>query len=288
MKQFSFNSMGTVFEVVISDNISDKVFDELCASAVLMSKEFDQKHSRFIQTSFVSQISKKTGRIQVDKDFMKMLKMYVDLYELSEKKLNPLIGFSLSDLGYDAEYSFIEKEHVRPTPDLIETVTMMDESTIMIKEPVLFDFGALGKGYFVDKVVHFLQGKGMKDFLVNGSGDIFCQGKQAKIGLEDPGDEKKVIGVVEISNKAIACSGPNKRRWGFHNHIINPISLYHPQDIASIWVKAESTALADALATCLFFVDPKNIVKKIKFDYLILDTNYKVSYSPNFKAELFS
>lgn len=287
-KRFSWQKMGTSFEVVLFDTVTDAAFEEVCKAVVLMSDDFDKKYSRFIKTSLVSEISKKTGNIQVDEDFMGMLKLYLDLYELSNKKLNPLVGFSLSDLGYDATYSFIQKETIRPTPDLKETVQIIGPTEVLVKEPVLFDFGALGKGYFVDRVTHFLRTKGMKHFLVNGSGDIFCQGSNMQIGLEDPQDEKKAIGRVILSNEAIACSGPNKRKWGSRHHIIDPLSLSSSSDIISIWVKAESAAVADALATCLFLADPKNFKKNIKFEYLMLDKDYKADYSPGFNAELFS
>jgi thiamine biosynthesis lipoprotein len=218
-----------------------------------------------------------------------MLKIYFELYLPSRKKLNPLIGFTISDLGYDAEYSLTQKENIRKTPDLLETIILSGENKIETLEPVLFDFGALGKGYAVDKISELFKARGVDKFLVNGSGDIYYKGTdKIRVGLEDPNDSKKVIATTEMSEGAMCASGINKRKWRNFHHVIDPeTSSSSESNIVSSWVIAQNTALADALASCLFFVKPEDL-SSFKFEYCILNENRQAKCSPNFGAEFFS
>lgn len=285
---FEYESMGTHWEVSIWDKVEKDRFLKIQKDIVLMSDVFDHTYSRFISASFVSQISTSTGIIKVPDDFIEMLKIYERFFKLSQKKINPLIGATLSDLGYDAEYSLKKKKIIHPTPNLLDTVIIKDQNHIEIKQLVIFDFGALGKGYFVDKVFEYLVEKGFKHILVNGSGDIHYQGeKPITVGLEHPLDTTKVIGTIQFQHGAMCSSGTNRRAWEGYHHIIDPQTLSSPNEILATWVLADSAALADGLATALFFVTPEEFFSHYKFEYLLLNKHMKVKRSPGFKAVLF-
>lgn len=279
--------MGTKWNISIWDALEDAFFIELEKEVVKMSHAFDQTYSRFIRTSLVWKIAEKAGTYEVPEDFLNMLRLYFDLYESSGKKLNPIIGFTISDLGYDDTYSLKQKEIVRPTPDLLKTV-QIDGAKVTIAEPVLFDFGALGKGYFVDKISKYLKGKGIKRFLVNGSGDIYYSGIESiSVGLEHPGDKSLVIGSIDMTAGAMCASGISRRRWGEHHHVIDPLkSLSAGEDIVATWVIAKNAALADALATCLFFVPPDALFA-YTFEYVIMNKENKVKKSAGWKGKFF-
>ncbi len=157
---------------------------------------------------------------------------------------------------------------------------------------MLFDLGALGKGYFVDVIEQRLTSAGLKRFLVNGSGDISYKGTGAiSVGLEHPGDPTKVIGVIEMTgakNSSCMCSsGINRRKWGKYNHVIDPHTSSSPDEIIATWVIAPTTAIADALASCLFFVAPENFASKYQFEYCIMNKENKIKKSPGFEATFY-
>jgi FAD:protein FMN transferase len=311
VKKVCYESMGTSWEISIWDEVSDEEMDIFKKEIFDMSDNFDKTYSRFIRSSLVWKIAESAGVYEVPKDFVNMLKMYMDLYELSEKKLNPLIGFTISDLGYDDVYSLKEKADIRPTPDLFETVEILEgleghlsSSSFKIKttQPVLFDFGALGKGYFVDKISEYLKNKSLKRFLVNGSGDIYYSGGTGAgvgakekipitVGLEHPSDQTKVIGTTEIKEGSMCASGINRRKWGEYHHVIDPLtsrSTPTKRGIVAVWVIAHSATLADALASCLFFVQPERLLEKgIVFDYVIMNADNLIKKSEGWKGELF-
>lgn len=287
MKPFAFRyeSMGTHWEVSIWDELSPERGKTLRDTIVSWSRDFDNTYSRFIATSFVSHLSTQTGMVQVPPDFIPILRMYLSMFHLSGKKVTPLVGTTLSDMGYDKEYSLHEKQVIHPVPDLENVVEICDDSHIKIKEPVLFDFGALGKGYFVDKIARLLSEKNIKRFLVNGSGDIAYRGNGIPIntGLEHPKDPKKVIGTLEITHGSVCSSGSNRRSWGNHHHIIDPQSLQSTTEILSTWVWASSATIADALATALFLTPPEQYRDHFDFEYLILNKEMRVKRSQGFK-----
>lgn len=286
----AYQSMGTGWRMTIWDPLSEKNFDELMEEILKQSEKFDGTYSRFKKESLVWSLSRQTGIITVPQDLVNMLRIYEELSPLCDNVLNPLVGFALSDLGYDAEYSMQTKATIRAIPELRKALTIVDDTTIELHEPVLIDLGAVGKGYFVDVIASMLRERGFKRFLVDGSGDISYAGNDQPIraGLEDPDDATKAIGVVTMTSGVMCASGSNKRRWGNYHHIINPATLRSADEVRATWVIADSAAMADGLATCLFLADPEPIRREISFEYCIMNRENKVKTSPGFAAEIFT
>lgn len=288
-QKFSYQSMGTTWSIAIWDPIAESALQEIQSTIVRQSKDFDHTYSRFIQSSFIWSLAQKTGRIEVPADLVRMLRLYERFNRLSRGKCNPLIGYAMSDLGYDAEYSLKTKERVRPVPNFSSALRIIDDTHIELTESVLIDLGALGKGYFVERISAYLNQQGIRRYLVDGSGDMTYKGngEALRVGLEHPGDPSKVIGVVELLDGSMCGSGSNRRRWGDYHHTIDPDFLSSPGDIIATWVIAESAAIADGLATCLFLCEPEAFERELAFDYCLLNTDYNVKRSAGFTAELF-
>jgi thiamine biosynthesis lipoprotein ApbE len=116
----------------------------------------------------------------------------------------------------------------------------------------------------------------------------YVMGEDEKIGLEDPENFNRVIGVVQIKNQSLCASAGNRRKWDKYTHIINPKTLESPKNILATWVVASEAIVADAVATCLFFVSPEDLVSQFKFEHLILYADRSVNMSNNFPAQLFT
>jgi thiamine biosynthesis lipoprotein len=217
-----------------------------------------------------------------------MIQLYQKFYLVTEKKFTPCIGTLLEDIGYDPDYSLVAKSISRPVPDFLESVLVIDDETIELTAHVLLDLGALGKGYCVDLVAKYLADSGVKHFLVDGSGDIFYRGAGVPItvGLEHPHDETKVIGTLEMLEGAMCSSATGRRSWGKYSHYIDPLTKESPQEIVATWVLAKNTALADAMASVLFFAAPEDISSE-EYSYCIMNCDYKVKRSQDFQATFY-
>jgi len=289
MHSSTFEGIGTKWVIDIASDISKKQFKtvkELIQTTVL---KFDQYYSRFIPDSFIYSLSKKKGIIEVEEDFISLLWAYLPLYHLTEGQFTPLVGGLLSQAGYDENYTFQEK-NLDDVPAFTDVVEVLDPTHIKLKQPVLFDFGAIGKGYLIDKVASLIQLSGITDFTVDAGGDILYQTthkKGLRVGLEHPLDISKVIGRVTLKNIAICGSAGNRRKWSRFHHIINAKTKKSPEDVLAVWVIANRCAVADGLSTCLFFVSPEILLKQFSFQYLIVRSNGKVTYSKDMPVELF-
>ena len=107
-----------------------------------------------------------------------------------------------------------------------------------------------------------------------------------KIGLEDPDNDKQVLGTVEITNGALCASAGNRRKWKGYHHIINPKTLQPVDNVKATWVKAENAVLADGIATSLFFVSPEILSRTFNFEYAMIEGD-DMKISNGFNAELF-
>lgn len=286
--KFSFKAIGTAWAIDIPEGLLNEA--EVFESIQNCIAVFDKTYSRFREDSLVFQMSKKEGEYELPQDAFSMLSLYKEIYDLTGALMTPLVGDVLVDVGYDAKYSLQPREKIKKALEW-EEVLEYNHPLIKIKKPTLLDFGAMGKGYLVDLVSEVLESYKIYEYVVNAGGDIRYRNlnnKKIRVGLENPENESEVVGIAEISNESICGSAGNRRAWGKYHHIINPKTVESPRHILALWVVAESTILADALATALFFVSPEILKEKYKFEYAILSADHSVSVSEKFPGSFFT
>lgn len=275
-QRHKFEAIGTCWQIdYFGKNLESKIRERI--------EQFDKTYSRFRPDSLVSEMARRPGKFVSPEDASPLLVLYEKFYRETNGAFTPLIGNVLEEAGYDATYSLESKTLQQPASwnEALE----FDPPKLKIKQPVLLDFGAAGKGYLVDLVAGVLRNKGIDSFSIDAGGDILLANVPTRIGLENPNNVEQVIGTVEITNGSICGSSGNRRNWGKFHHIINPHILEPVTSVLATWVVAKSAMLADALATCLFFVDPENLHED--FDYLILYPDFSISKSKRFPGELY-
>lgn len=124
------------------------------------------------------------------------------------------------------------------------------------------DLNGIAKGFGVDELARALEASGIRDYLVGIDGEMRARGSKPAgqpwtVALEKPlRGVRQVMGVMELSNAAIATSG-DYRRWveiagQSYAHTLDP-ATGAPLDnrLASVSVVAANCMLADAWATAL-------------------------------------
>lgn len=286
---WKFEAIGTQWHLEVLQNLDEAEKKNLINEIDKTIEIFDKNYSRFRDDSLVTQMSHVAGTYALPQDGEKLLGLYQKLYQLSDGLFTPLIGQVLVDAGYDTDYSLQEKT-LHPA-DKWGDVLDYSYPKLTLKKPAILDFGAAGKGYLVDIVGQVLEKHGLHSFCIDAGGDILYRTKEnepRRIGLEDPQDVSKVIGVASITNESICGSAGNRRAWGNFHHVIHPYELVSPRHILACWVIAKEAILADAITTCLFFVPAEKIAPFYHFEYLILYPSYSVEQSEHFPAELFT
>lgn len=283
-----FEAIGTAWEIDIDSPPSFLTPHSMQQKIFVCIERFESLYSRFREDSLVKEMAVRKGEYPLANDGQKMFTLYKKLYDLSRGSFTPLIGDLLSRAGYDASYSFQTKRLKKPyTWD--EAVDIEDEK-ITIRKPVLLDVGALGKGQLIDQLGNLLEEQGITAYCIDGSGDILYKNafsKPLKIGLEHPEHTHQVIGVAEILNGSLCASSGNRRKWGRFHHIMNPQTLSSVNEVLATWVVADTAMEADALATCLFFVESKVLSQHFRFQYLLLKPDYTIQKSHDFPGELY-
>ncbi len=250
-------------------------------------KEYEHNYSRFIDDSLVSTIAKSAGNYTMPADFSALYTLYKKLYQLTSGAMTPLIGQALSDAGYDASYSLVPRPNIADTP-AFDDVISYTTPTLRTMLPVLLDFGAAGKGYLVDHISAILVKYGCQDFIIDASGDMHAQGQKTyTIGLENPFDITEAIGVTTLQDQSLCASAGSRRAWANYSHNLNPHTKKSPTHIAGVWVKADSTMLADALTTALLFADAEQLAEHFNFESFVLFADGSHETTAHFNAELY-
>lgn len=327
MNSHTFETIGTQFTITIWDTISNVQFEKIIEEVKNICEEFDNKYSRFKPDSFIRKLSEQVGSIHIPEDsleLVEMLEIYKKVNPLTDGQINPLVGNTLSDYGYDENYSLEEKNFIRRTPEFSKTLQIIAppptpllrlkcslaqsggelvqlKTKIILKETVLIDLGAMGKGYLIDKIYEFLikekvDGKNLERFLIDGSGDIryFSKNNEEIIcGLEHPTDTAKIIGKLKINSGSLCASSLSRRNWTSeqnqypHHHYFNPVHNQFSDEIIATFVYCPEAKFADILSSALFFTEPETLLSEYNFEYLIINKNLQLKKSEHFHAELF-
>lgn len=280
---WSFEAIGTQWsittwaplEVATKTVISDRI------------EAVDRCWSRFRPDSMVSRAAASGGSWTLDSSADPLLAFYHELHTLSDGAVSPMVGARLNDLGYGADYSLRRASKVRDVPswDLVQ----WRPPNLTLREPVLLDVGAAGKGFVIDLVAEQLAASGHLHFTVDASGDLLHRGEwPLRVGLVDPRNSSRAVGIVELSSGGALCaSATDKRAWGEGlHHVLDARSGEPTRDVLATWVMGSDAMVCDGLATALFFVDPALIERRWAVQWALLEASGRLRWSREFALEV--
>lgn len=136
------------------------------------------------------------------------------------------------------------------------------------KAAIAIDLSAIAQGYGADRVADYLDGQGIKNYLVDVGGElrghgVNTMGKSWRIGIERPlPDVSAVANIVYVRDAAVATSGTYRNFFiadgKRYSHTIDPTTgspITHK--LVSVTVITRLAATADALATALAVLGPE-------------------------------
>jgi len=172
-----------------------------------------------------------------------------------------------------------------------------EEGTVFLKNAGMrIGFGGIGKGYAAERAKQVMIDMGIKNGLVNASGDLTAWGLQHTgepwlIGIVRPDGSGQVFGCINISNMAVATSGNyekyvmiNGRRY---SHTINPRTGLPVTGIKSVTIITTNAEFADAMATPVMIMGIDaglNMINQMKdIEAVLIDDNDKIYASNNIR-----
>jgi len=252
-KIYEFEALGTHWWIESLDKPITPKQKQVVANEV---GRFSSQYSRFDNKSLITQLNNKGFINNPPDEMVKMFKFAKRIHQETDGIFNIFVGGILESLGYG-----IENLGLTDIRNIWERVEI-NKKYIKIPISSHVDFGGFGKGWLIDRLASVMQANGIKYFIINGGGDIYVKSLSAiELALENPIDPSKRLGTTMISVGALAASSTIKRSWNnggytFH-HIIDPRqgTSTNGKTIAS-YVEADSTLIADVVATCLI-IDPQ-------------------------------
>ena len=282
---WQFEAIGTAWQI----DTAEPLAPDTAAAVTARIDDFDEVWSRFRPDSVVSTIALEGGSWVFDADSRALLDLYVELHDVTDGAVTPLVGRTLADLGYDEAYSL----RAAAEPAAVPAWESFEWTypTLLAHEPLLFDVGAAGKGHLVDLVVAVLTEHGITQFTIDASGDLMHrQDEPLRVALEHPIDATRAIGVAELPRgRALCASATNRRAWGDGlHHVLDGRTGRPTRDVVATWVVADSCLLADGLATAHFLTDPARLMSRFEHEFVRMHADGRVEWSPDFPGEVFS
>jgi thiamine biosynthesis lipoprotein len=280
-----FEAIGVPWEIATPEPLDERV-----RAAVLDRIDaYDRTWSRFRDDSLVARIAREPGHWRLPPEAGPLLALYRTLYDATAGRMSPLVGASLSRLGYDAALS------LRPTGPALPSVPWEDAiawdgAILSAPRPVSIDIGAAGKGQLCDLVGEVLRDHGVGAFVVDASGDILRRGPGTiRVALEHPGDPTLAVGVAELGDGSICASATNRRAWadGIH-HVLDATTGIPVDAIVATWAIAADAMTADGVATALFLTEPAAIPVALGVEWARITSAGRIEVSAGFPGEVFA
>ncbi|WP_040164842.1 FAD:protein FMN transferase [Microbacterium gorillae] len=281
--EWAFPAIGTSWRVSTVEPLSVLVRDAVAAEI----ETFDRAWSRFRPDSAVSRLAEQAGTATAPAAGL-LREVYDEVDTATGGAVNPLVGGSLTALGYDAEMS-LRAGDPTPAPADWRGTFRAEGDTVTMTRPGLLDIGACGKGLLVDRVSAVLTAHGVSTHVVDASGDLILRGTSERIALEHPYDPTRAIGVVTVSEAALCASATNRRAWGEGlHHVLDARTGMPVRTVVATWAVHPDALHADALATALFFDGGPALAARWGGDWVRMFTDGRAEYGPHTTFEVFT
>ena len=268
-------AMGTLVSVSAIARSPDRAEEAI-------GRAFEEMHqlvgvfSRFDGSSAVTSLNA-GGRLGgAPREFFNVVSQALRYHELSrgafDITVEPVVDLFREHLGADRPRE--------PSPaEITDALALVGSEHIDISDGwISFKRSGMGitldgiaKGYIVDAIAHTLIRHQIGNYLINAGGDIRTAGTREKgepwtVAVQDPAKSGLFPDIIHLRDAAVATSGSYEiffdRDKLFH-HIVNSKSGRSPVVNASASVIAPSAMAADALATSVFVLDPRQGVALI-------------------------
>ncbi|MGA8850543.1 MAG: FAD:protein FMN transferase [Aeromicrobium sp.] len=285
MDEWNFDAIGTRWQIDTRTTLDDAIRSEILRCV----EDFDRTWSRFRADSVVSDIARTPG-VRTVVGAESLMDFYDELFDATDGAVNPLIGQTLSDLGYDADYSL--RAVPDPAPVQAWSSVVHEGPRIATTAPALIDVGAAGKGRLVDLIAGLLWQAGAHEATLDASGDIYHRGTTPiRVALEHPRDRTRALGVVHLDSEHALCgSASNRRAWGDGlHHVLDGRTGRPTSDIVATWVLVpQSCMIADGLATAHYFAEPDRLLERWDHQFVRMHADGRVVWSPDLPGEVFA
>ena len=257
----------------MSTEITHRVFGKQAEAALKAvdreAKRLEKLLSCYVPESEIYRLNKSAGikSEQLSFDTFDVLSTAAQFSKYSQGLFDVTIGPLVRLWDYKHSKDIPDKAQIRRAISLVNyTYLILDpqrKTAFLQKAGQSVDLGGIGKGFICDKLLDIFRKFGVLSAYTNIGGNVAVLGTKLdgspwRVGIRDPRQEKGLIGVLSVADKAVVTSGDDQRyfidRVGKRrHHILNPNTGYPSESgLISATIVADSATTADALSTPLF------------------------------------
>ncbi|MGB0747274.1 MAG: FAD:protein FMN transferase [Magnetospiraceae bacterium] len=263
----TFYVFGTLVEFVVWDSDADTARTAVRDAAHLLQRYHDAWHAwRPGQVATVNAAFARGETARIDPELARLIAVSQSLNTASGGLFDPGIGALIAAWGFHDDtppegrappLGAIE-DYLRTRPTIAQ-VTVDGDQIRSANPAVRLDFGAIAKGYALDRAMEILARHGLKNGLINAGGDLnvagTAPGRPWRVAIRNPVGWGAVAWIEARNGEAIYTSGNYERFLEYEGvrfaHILDPRTGMPIHHIVSATVISDNGALADAAATAL-------------------------------------
>ena len=236
----------------------------------------DMSVNLWVDSSIISKVNR-NEEVTLDSIFINNFKIAQEAAQLSDGYFDPTISPIV------AAWGFSYKTGDSITPQLIDSLKQLvdyrkirieNEKIVKENPSIQLDFNAIAQGYTSDLIAHFLESRGIENYLVDTGGEIMARGEKPDgkpwiVGIEKPAenwDSEQVVQTrIALRDKGLVTSGSTRkyveRNGKRYSHCIDPKTGYPVEhQLLSVTVLADNSVWADALASiCMVMGKEKSL-----------------------------
>lgn len=302
----AFDSMNTFMTL--------KTYGKNAAKANLKVKaricELESYFSTTLAESDVFKINDSNGDYEFLHDETARLALYaLEMAEKTGGALNPAIypivkvwSFTTGEYKIPSESEILS---ILPYTDFskiqIEEIAIPENAGKSSKKIILhkqdgmmFDFGAVAKGFASDEAVKILKSYGIDSAILDLGGNIVAlgakpDGTEWNVGIKNPWNGENPVAGIKIKNQCVVTSGGYERFFvgadgKKYIHIFDGKTGFPVEnELESVSIVSESGAYADSLSTALFVMGTEKAVNFWKanrdFDMILITKDKRIFYT---------
>lgn len=286
--------LGTVVEIQVRD-ADDKKAEDAISKAFAEMKRIEDLFTTFDNKSPVSRINNSAYTIiNVESEIYNLIVICDSITKLSNGCFDVSLNNIIRVWGFDSDNRHIPEASVIDSALKLsgwKDVKLFGENKIFKQRKVELNFGAIAKGYAVDKAINILRKSGIKQALVNAGGEVSVIGNNWIVGIQHPDEINSIIKRIKLNGYTVATSGDYEQYFEVdgvrYHHILDPETGYPSKGLQSVTIINKSNAFADALATAVFVMGEEKGMKLIESlddtEVMIIDERGRISYSTGFE-----
>lgn len=255
----------SVFDSPVDDGETERRINR----AIDEIRRIDTLASDYIGPSPVNRINAGSGHltISVSPELTDLLAEGLRFGRTSDGALNIAIGPLVQLWDFSAAVP-----RIPPRASIDSVLQLTDPDDILVagskvflkQEGMRLDFGAIAKGYAVDRALTVLRGEGLSRAIVDIGGNLGVRWDDAAmrdtsaalIYVRHPRINGEMFGMFKVGNCGIATSGDYQKFFEIdgkrYHHVLDPSTGHPAHEVVSVTILASTAMRADALSTIVF------------------------------------